>query len=151
MNWEAIGAIGEILGAVGVILTLIYLATQLSQNTKAMRSTTYEGWANSSSSVNDFIAQNPSVFVKINSGEALTDEEAVIYGAFANKLFVLLESAFLHHQEGSMPKGMFDSRAAGLKKVLTTNIAREAWRDNKQYGYEEDFVNFVEHNLIDSS
>ncbi len=26
MNWEAIGAIGEIIGAFGVIVTLIYLA-----------------------------------------------------------------------------------------------------------------------------
>jgi len=30
MNWEAIGAIGEILGAVAVIATLLYLAKQLS-------------------------------------------------------------------------------------------------------------------------
>jgi hypothetical protein len=33
MNWEAIGAIGEMIGAVGVILTLGYLAYQIRQNT----------------------------------------------------------------------------------------------------------------------
>ena len=33
MNWEAIGAIGEIIGAVGVIITLGYLAYQIRQNT----------------------------------------------------------------------------------------------------------------------
>ena len=33
MNWEAIGAIGEILGALGVVITLAYLATQIQQNT----------------------------------------------------------------------------------------------------------------------
>ncbi|MEJ2140721.1 MAG: hypothetical protein P8Y61_15065 [Gammaproteobacteria bacterium] len=33
MNWEAIGAIGEIIGAIGVILTLGYLAYQIRQNT----------------------------------------------------------------------------------------------------------------------
>jgi hypothetical protein len=32
MNWEAIGAIGEILGAAGVIITLAYLAVQIRQN-----------------------------------------------------------------------------------------------------------------------
>ncbi len=37
MNWEAVGAIGETVGAVGVIITLIYLATQLRQNTLALR------------------------------------------------------------------------------------------------------------------
>ena len=36
MNWEAIGAVGEVLGAVGVILTLGYLAVQIRQNTAMM-------------------------------------------------------------------------------------------------------------------
>lgn len=31
MNWEAIGAIGETLGAIAVIATLIYLASQIRQ------------------------------------------------------------------------------------------------------------------------
>ena len=34
MNWTALGAIGELVGGVAVIGTLIYLATQVRQNTK---------------------------------------------------------------------------------------------------------------------
>ncbi len=37
MNWEAIGAVGEILGALGVIATLIYLALQIRQNTRSIQ------------------------------------------------------------------------------------------------------------------
>jgi hypothetical protein len=33
VNWEAIGAVGEILGAVAVLVTLAYLAVQVRQNT----------------------------------------------------------------------------------------------------------------------
>ena len=33
MDWDAIGAIGEILGATAVLVTLIYLARQVRQNT----------------------------------------------------------------------------------------------------------------------
>lgn len=32
MNWEAIGAIAELLGAVGVSLSLVYLAVQVRHN-----------------------------------------------------------------------------------------------------------------------
>jgi hypothetical protein len=32
MNWEAIGAVGELLGAAGVIITLTYLAIQIRLN-----------------------------------------------------------------------------------------------------------------------
>jgi len=37
VNWDAIGAIGEIVGAVAVVATLGYLAVQIRQNTRADR------------------------------------------------------------------------------------------------------------------
>ena len=37
MNWDAIGAIGEIVGALAVLVTLLVLVFQLRQNTKEMR------------------------------------------------------------------------------------------------------------------
>ena len=49
MNWDAIGAIAELLGAVGVIASLVYLATQIrqsreqmAQNTRAMHGEAYQ-------------------------------------------------------------------------------------------------------------
>ena len=49
MNWDAIGAIAETLGAVGVIASLVYLAgqirhsrEQMSENTRALRGSTYQ-------------------------------------------------------------------------------------------------------------
>jgi hypothetical protein len=41
INWEAVGAIGEIVGAVAVVLTLGYLAVQIRQNTNASRAQSY--------------------------------------------------------------------------------------------------------------
>ena len=40
MNWDAIGAIAELLGAVGVIASLVYLAGQIRQNSRLVRSST---------------------------------------------------------------------------------------------------------------
>lgn len=37
MNWDALGAIGELLGALVVVVTLIYLAIQLRENTRMLR------------------------------------------------------------------------------------------------------------------
>ena len=42
MNWEALGAIGELIGAVGVIASLIYVGLQVRQNTRSMRAATYD-------------------------------------------------------------------------------------------------------------
>ena len=38
MNWEAISAVSEIVGAIAVVISLIYVATQIHQNTRMMRS-----------------------------------------------------------------------------------------------------------------
>ena len=35
MNWEAIGAIAELLGAFAIIITLVYLTIQVRQNASA--------------------------------------------------------------------------------------------------------------------
>jgi len=37
MNWEAIGAVGETIGATAVVITLFYLAVQLRQNTRQVK------------------------------------------------------------------------------------------------------------------
>ena len=40
MSIMELGALGEFLGSIGVIATLIYLATQIRQNTKQLHATT---------------------------------------------------------------------------------------------------------------
>jgi hypothetical protein len=36
MNWEALGAIANLLAAIGVIATLVYLSIQIRQNNKQL-------------------------------------------------------------------------------------------------------------------
>ena len=45
INWDAVGAIGETVGALAVVITLVYLAVQIRQNTKSIRASTYQSVA----------------------------------------------------------------------------------------------------------
>ena len=36
VNWDAVGALAELAGAAGVVLTLVYLSVQIRQNTRSM-------------------------------------------------------------------------------------------------------------------
>ena len=40
MNWEAIGAVAELVGAIGVVASLVYLAFQIRQSTSQMQHNT---------------------------------------------------------------------------------------------------------------
>jgi len=80
MNWEAIGAIGEIVGAMAVVASLVYLATQIRQSTKVARSATRNAIAESAQRLGqDFIDDTgmAEIFVKHISGEELTPVEAI--------------------------------------------------------------------------
>lgn len=91
MNWEAIGAIGEIVGALAVVTTLLYLSAQVRHY---QRSSTAEGrskghelhstWRNS-------IVQNSdaaAALAKANRGEHLTERERVQLEFLADELFI---------------------------------------------------------------
>ncbi len=60
MNWEAIGAVGEVAGAAGVIASLIYLAVQIRQNTRSVEAATYQSVAESLADASYRLVNAPS-------------------------------------------------------------------------------------------
>jgi hypothetical protein len=61
MNWEAIGAISEGLGAIGVLVTLGYVAMQIRQNTRAVEANTYHTAATAAAGFSSLIATSPEL------------------------------------------------------------------------------------------
>ena len=61
MNVMELGAIGELVGGVAVIATLIYLAAQVRQNTKALAASTYQDITSSASDVGMQILSNDAL------------------------------------------------------------------------------------------
>ncbi len=54
MNWEAIGAIGEILSAITVIASIFYLSIQIRQNTRGQSIAIFESAMSGFNEVNRF-------------------------------------------------------------------------------------------------
>ncbi len=47
MDWNVVGALGEIVGAIAVIVTLGYLAIHMRQNTASVGASAFQVWAGS--------------------------------------------------------------------------------------------------------
>ena len=60
MNWDALGAIAELVGAAAVLATLIYLSAQIRQNTKMMK-------ASSKQSISD--ASQQAIYKMVDEAE----------------------------------------------------------------------------------
>ena len=70
MNWEAIGTIGELIGAFGVIITLGYLAYQIRQNTVQLEQSTLSTKAAAVNASNVALRENrQSIFERADMAE----------------------------------------------------------------------------------
>lgn len=56
MNWNAIGAIGEVISALGFVFTLAYLAVQIRQNTESVKVSTVQAMIEASAGFSDLCA-----------------------------------------------------------------------------------------------
>ena len=70
MNWEAIGTIGEIVGAAGVVVTLVYLAYQIHQNTIQLEQNTLTAKAAAQNASNEALRENrKAIFESVEMSE----------------------------------------------------------------------------------
>lgn len=74
MSWEAISAIGQLVGAIAVLVTLIYLAIQMKQNTAAVATSTYDSTMSGFNNINIMVANNPALASILNRGCMSPDE-----------------------------------------------------------------------------
>ncbi len=101
MTLEDLGNIGEFIGAIAVVLSLVYLAVQIRQNTNAVRSGTHQATLDAAQRINNALMQYPefaSLLVKANTDyESLTRDERVRFAAFADQYFETWQTSFLNH------------------------------------------------------
>ena len=74
MNWDALGAIGEVIGPLAVFLTLGYLAVQIRQNTKAVRASALDSSVNAVNAVRVAMIENVEVTALYRKGLENPDE-----------------------------------------------------------------------------
>jgi len=68
MTWDAIGAIGELVGAAGVLLSIIYLALQVKQNTEENRVLRGQTLVTGIADASALIADNPDLSAIVRNG-----------------------------------------------------------------------------------
>jgi hypothetical protein len=122
MNWEAIGAIGEIAGALAVIVTLVYLSAQVRQNTKASRLAAVQAASENSSHFSELIAADPELSELVWRGmrepDSLDPAETRRFIAAWNVFMRREAVSFYLYKEGVMPEKLWAARVDGLRGVL---------------------------------
>ena len=105
MNWEAISAIGEVIGALGVIFSLVYLATQIrSQNSESKLAAVHDILVGFRESLHAFGSGDlAEIFAKANEDyDSLTNAEVLKLLSAIVPMFRLWEEAFIQNERGRL-------------------------------------------------
>lgn len=84
MNWEAIGAAAELLGALAVIVTIAYLAAQIRQSNMISKTSTVTELQARFDAINATIVNNPELRTSLTKESPLTDDEREQVYSFAH-------------------------------------------------------------------
>jgi len=153
MNWDAIEAIGSIISGIAVIISLIYLAIETKQNTKAMKSASFHQVRVSFSDIPLALAQDSelvSILARVHSDPAsLTREDVMRYEMILLTIMRRAESAYFQSKEGSLVLESWRGISETCKTALSDDIAMLWWARTNHH-FEVSFRKEVE-NIIQSA
>lgn len=136
MNWEMVGAIGEVSGALAVLATLAYLAVQIRQSNKLTTTSIYESAMDGYIRLNQLVvndAEAASIFQRGFSDISLLNEEEnfrynMMFRAFLNHIYKL----FRLYEQGVFSVQEWSNSATEAAQFLRTDGGR-LFRQQNQY------------------
>ena len=146
MNWVALGAIGELLGAFAVVGSLAYLATQIIQNTRAIRATTTDTAVRG---LRDWIrpliqdAELSRIFrLGIEDWHDLDSDGKARFFHMMLGFMKTLENLHFQYQKGALDPGVW----AGWEYLMTGYIQSpggQAYWEYRQLAFSADFRSYI--------
>ncbi len=128
MSLQDLGNIGEFIGAIGVVLSLFYLAIQirqntrqLEQNTRSVRSSSFHAASIAVGSYISPIAENEALAEILDrgmDGESLTRTDQTRFDALLSRLFAAYEVLFYQHRDSLVGPELWESRARNLVRYI---------------------------------
>jgi len=143
MNWEAISAVGEILGAVAVVVTLFYLALQIRQNTKVARAeTTKDLYLASRAAIMD-LAASPDLAETWAEIRGMPDAASARRWALFQSFFRLYELQHSLSRQGLLDEDIADSYERVIRMFGGSSGFAEYWETSKGT-FNPRFASFVD-------
>jgi len=146
MNWEAIGAAAELLGAIGVIASLFYLASQIRRNSESVEAATALSISEATQQRLLVPAQSPELaaaIVRAANREELSATERAQVSFFTRASLRGIENAFTQHRRGMISAEVFSGYVALLETNLQLGVV-EGWWTLERQTFESEFRELVD-------
>jgi hypothetical protein len=153
MTIQDLGSLGELIAAIATIATLAYLSVQVRQNTRALRSATFE-------SISDQMAQNvlplltsgdlAEIAVRgFNDPEALGPADRLRFNSLLIASIRRMESVYIQERIGALEPELARGFELSLLSLLQ-HPSSKAWWESARITFNDGFVEHVDAWLRDN-
>ena len=150
MDWQAIGAIGEILGAAGVIITLAFLAHQIKHTRKATLQATRHSIGTRGAAMVDMLVTDSDttrIFLRgVAADPSLEPHELFRFRSFLIRQAWGWQNIWEQEQEGLLSQGSLESARASRRDMMGA-LGWQAWFELRKHWLGSDFRAFLESEL----
>jgi len=131
MNWDAIGAVGDLLSGIVVIATLIYLGRQLRDSARQQRMDSQRAISEEFNRINEIwlSLENTGMLVRAWSDwDDATAQEQHLAGVFFMKVMNHLQTIFLMWEKGTVDDSVYQAEEDLTCAFLVTSGGKRWWK-----------------------
>ena len=147
MNWEAISAIGQIIGALSVVISLIYLARQVGSSARETRIASVRASADRFIRLLQLLAERPDLCDLFYRGNRdFKSLERVEQGRLASlyhQMLRIYEEAYYGQLEGQLDERVWRDVNVTMREVIASPGVQTWWR-GRSHGFNEDFAKHID-------
>jgi hypothetical protein len=146
VSLDDLGNIGEMIGAVAVILSLLYLAFQIQQNTKAVRASAVDSSISHSMGVRQSLFESTELTRIYREGgedpSALSEDDLIRYRLLVHNMLLSHWNIFAQARFADLSMETWTSQIPVVKRILSSAGGQWFW-DNYRNEFETSFQDEV--------
>ena len=144
---QDLGSLGEFVGALGVVISLIYLARQMSQNTTSIRAASFNSMTENSIRILEHSFRDGDFAEFLHRAErdpsSLSPNEQVRWDAYMTAVYRHFGNLVYQYRVGVLDQQMWQSYRNTLKRHLRTP-SWQTWFERNQESFSTSLVDLVE-------
>lgn len=153
MNWDAIGAIGEIVGAAAVVISVIYLARQIHRQTDESKIAATRELSAHYDELVSLVMNNEkllSIYAKgIQDYDSLEGDDRVRMSFYFIRAFRMMEQWYIHRTREKVDEIYFSSTKFAERKFVSFPGVRQWWSTSSDL-FGPGFCEYVENEIAET-
>ncbi len=145
---QFLGGVGEFVGAIAVVVTLIYLTRQMRQNTAGLRASAYQTWVAATTAhlgvSQSSAALGRTILQGLDKPAALGEDNWLQFAFWCHQFVLIAEGTFHLHQEGIISDSVFEKELQRTAAFLESPGGSQWWEAGARTQFSDEFVGALE-------